>query len=71
MIWQFLTNGIVTGMIYGVVALGFAMVYNTTRIFHIAYAAIYMIAPYILMYFLNTLGINLAFSLVADIPNKL
>ena len=44
MIWQFIVNGVITGMIYGVVSLGFALVYNTTRIFHIAYAAIYMVA---------------------------
>lgn len=64
MIWQFIVNGIITGMIYGVIALGFALVYNTTRIFHISYAAIYMIAPYFLMFFLKSLGLPLAFSLV-------
>jgi branched-chain amino acid transport system permease protein len=51
-------------MIYGVVALGFALVYNTTRIFHIAYAAIYMVAPYFLLLFLRTLGAPLLISIV-------
>jgi branched-chain amino acid transport system permease protein len=57
MFWQFIANGLITGMIYGLVGLGFALVYNTTRIFHIAYAAIYMVAPYILMYFMITIGL--------------
>lgn len=64
MIWQFIVNGLITGMIYGLVALGFALVYNTTHIFHIAYAAIYMIAPYFLLYLLNTVGIPLLFSVI-------
>jgi len=51
-------------MIYGVVSLGFALVYNTTRIFHIAYAAIYMVAPYFLMFLLKILGIPLIISVI-------
>ncbi len=51
-------------MIYGVVALGFALVYNTTRIFHIAYAAIYMVAPYLLMFSMQSLGLPLFVSIL-------
>lgn len=36
------------GSIYSLVALGYALIYNTTRIFHIAYSAVYMFAPYII-----------------------
>ena len=50
-ILEFIANGLVTGAIYGMVALGFALVYNTTRIFHIAYAVLYMFAPYMLLTF--------------------
>jgi branched-chain amino acid transport system permease protein len=57
MIWQFLTNGLITGTVYGIVALGFALVYNTTRIFHIAYAAIYMVAPYMMLFAMQSLGL--------------
>lgn len=64
MIWQFIVNGVITGMIYGVVSLGFALVYNTTRIFHIAYAAIYMVAPYFLIFLLKILGIPLIISVI-------
>ncbi len=64
MMWQFLANGLITGMIYGLVGLGFALVYNTTRIFHIAYAAIYMVSPYILLYFFKGLGLALWLSIL-------
>lgn len=64
MIWQFIVNGVITGMIYGVVALGFALVYNTTRIFHIAYSAIYMVAPYLLMFSMQSLGLPLFVSIL-------
>lgn len=55
MLLQLLANGIVTGSIYAIVALGFALVYNTTRIFHIAYAVVYMFAPYMLLSFYHSL----------------
>lgn len=51
MLIQLLANGIIMGSIYSLVALGFALVYNTTRIFHIAYAAIYMFASYMVLTF--------------------
>lgn len=53
---QLLINGIITGSIYAIVALGFAIVYNTTHIFHIAYAALYMAAPYFVYLFYKTIG---------------
>ena len=46
MIGQFIVNGVITGVIYSLMAIGFALVYNTTRIFHIAVAGIYVFAAY-------------------------
>lgn len=46
MLIQFLVNGFLNGIIIALTALGFAVVYNTTRIFHIAYSVLYIIAPY-------------------------
>ena len=43
---QFLINGLITGVLYSLLAIGFAFVYNTTRIFHIAAAALYVVAAY-------------------------
>ena len=47
MIWQFIINGLITGILYSLLAIGFALVYNTTRIFHIAATGIYVFAAYI------------------------
>ena len=55
-ILQFIANGLVMGSIYALVALGFALIYNTTRIFHIAYAVLYMFPPYILLSLHNHLS---------------
>lgn len=46
MIGQFLINGLIMGVLYSLLAIGFALVYNTTRVFHIAAAAIYAVAAY-------------------------
>jgi branched-chain amino acid transport system permease protein len=44
---QLLANGLVNGCGYALVALGFAFVYNTTRIFHFAHGAVFALAAYI------------------------
>ena len=55
MILQFLGNGLVNGSLIAMVALGFSLVYNTTRVFHIAYAGIYIWSAYILYFFMEVL----------------
>lgn len=64
MFLQFIINGFITGILYSLSAIGFALVYNTTRIFHIAAAALYVIAAYALYFAYNTmeLGLPLAMS---------
>ncbi len=44
---QLLVNGIVTGCALGVVAASFALVYSTTRIFHVAHAGVYTLGGYL------------------------
>ena len=51
MILQFITNGLITGILYSLLAIGFALVYNTTKIFHIAAAGIYVFAAYMFWFF--------------------
>lgn len=46
MLLQFIINGLITGLLYSLLAIGFALVYNTTHIFHIAAAGIYVFAAY-------------------------
>lgn len=57
MIWQFIINGLITGILYSLLAIGFALVYNTTRIFHIAAAGIYVFAAYMFWFFVARVGL--------------
>lgn len=65
MIIQFLINGLITGILYSLLAIGFALVYNTTRIFHIAAAALYVSAAYAFYFFTNTLSFSSGLALFA------
>ncbi|MBI3014763.1 MAG: branched-chain amino acid ABC transporter permease [Candidatus Tectomicrobia bacterium] len=56
-ILQFLVNGIVGGTIYALMALGFAIVYNTSKIFHVAHGAVYTLAGYVLFLIGAKLGL--------------
>jgi branched-chain amino acid transport system permease protein len=47
LVFQLLANGLVTGCAYALMALGFALIYNTTHIFHIAHGAVYAVAAYL------------------------
>jgi len=47
MVTQLLANGIIAGCAYALVALGFALIYNTTRTFHFAHGAVYTLAAYL------------------------
>ncbi len=57
MIWQFIVNGLITGLLYSLLAIGFALVYNTTHIFHIAAAGIYVFAAYMFWWASQALSI--------------
>ncbi len=46
MIEQLILNGIIAGSIYSLVAVGFALIYQTTRFFHFAHGAIYTFGAY-------------------------
>jgi len=62
---QLLANGLVAGCLYALVALGFALIYNTTRIFHMAHGALYTLSAYWFYVFLVLLRwpLPLAFGL--------
>lgn len=59
MFWQFIINGLITGILYSLLAIGFALVYNTTRIFHIAAAGIYVFAAYMFWFFVAKVGLSI------------
>ncbi len=51
MLTQLIANGLVSGCLYALMALGFVLIYNTTRIFHIAHGAVYTAGAYLLYLF--------------------
>lgn len=57
MLIQLLANGFVTGCMYALMALGFALIYNTTRIFHVAHGAVYTASAYACYVFLVILHV--------------
>lgn len=62
MVPQLLANGIVAGCMYGLVALGLGLIYNTTGIFHIAHGVVYTFSAYMFYTFARGLGLNLLLS---------
>lgn len=64
MILQLLVNGLVAGCIYAMVALGFGLIYNTTKIFHIAHGIVYTAAAYLLYTFVDRLGLSFVWSFI-------
>jgi len=57
---QLLFNGVVVGAVYGLLAVGFGLIFTTTRIFHFAHGAVYTLAGYIVYSLTTTLGWPLA-----------
>jgi branched-chain amino acid transport system permease protein len=47
MFTQVLVNGLITGLLYTLVALGFSLIYGGTRVFHLAHGAVYTSAAYL------------------------
>ena len=58
MISQLLLNGIIAGSIYYLIALGFSIIYQTTRFFHFAHGAVYTFGCYFAYLFSIQLGID-------------
>lgn len=59
MLPQLLANGLVNGCLFALMALGFALIYNTTRIFHVAHGIAYTGAAYVCYELLVTRGWSL------------
>ncbi|HLP71745.1 MAG TPA: branched-chain amino acid ABC transporter permease [Bacteroidales bacterium] len=67
MFLQFLINGLITGCIYSLASISFALVYYTTHIFHIALAVLYVLAAYVFWYLTVALGIPVFVSLLISL----
>ncbi|MBC8400866.1 MAG: branched-chain amino acid ABC transporter permease [Candidatus Marinimicrobia bacterium] len=44
---QLITNGIIAGSIYALIALGFALIYRTVKFFHFAHGVVYTVGAYL------------------------
>lgn len=66
MILQLIANGIITGSLISIMAIGFGVIYSTTNFFHIAYGAVYMVAAYF-MYTLLSWHLPFAISIILSI----
>jgi len=53
---QVLINGIVTGALYALLAVGFGLIYSSTKIFHLAHGAVYTAAAYFCLLALQLSG---------------
>jgi len=60
---QLLINAIIAGSIYTLIALGFSLIYSTTKFFHFAHAAVYTSCPYFAYLFSIYLGLPLGASI--------
>jgi len=56
MLIQIIINGFITGLLYSLIALGFNIIYNATRIFHIAHGVVYTSAAYFFLLYNQILG---------------
>jgi len=56
---QFLVNGFALGGVYALLSLGFGVIYNTVRIFHVLHGAVFITAGYITWVFVEHTGLPL------------
>ncbi len=65
---QYIVNGLCRGAIYALVALGFSLIYTTSRVFHIAHGFVYVAGAYVMYTFLHVIGspvvLAVAFALI-------
>lgn len=65
---QILINGLIQGLLIALTATGFAVVYNSTGILHIAQGAVFALAPFVLLSFIQSgLGVYIAITLTFSI----
>ena len=56
---QFLVNGIVAGSVYALIALGFALIFTASRVFHFAHGAVYTLSAFVGYTVLVTFDLNI------------
>ena len=64
---QLLINGLQLGAIYALTAVGFALIFGSTKVFHVAHGAAFTLAGYIFWWSINTQKWHWAFGIVLAI----
>ena len=64
---QLILNAVLTGSVYVLVALGFALIYGTTRFFHFAHGVVFTAGAYFTFLFKTWLGFPLSISILLAI----
>ena len=59
---QFFVNGLAAGAVYALIALGFALIFTATRIFHFAHGGVYAFSSFVGYTALVSLGLDLVTS---------
>lgn len=67
MVSQLLTNGIIAGSIYALVALGFTLIYRTVKFFHFAHGVVYTAGAYFAYTLIISLHLNFVLSFFLSI----
>jgi branched-chain amino acid transport system permease protein len=64
---QILANGLVNAAVYVLLAISFGLVWRSLRIFHVAFAGLYVLNAYLFLTFVSRLGMAAPVALVATI----
>ncbi|MFC1855983.1 branched-chain amino acid ABC transporter permease [Thermodesulfobacteriota bacterium] len=67
MILQFIANGLCTGALYAIMAIGFGLIYNSTKIFHFAHGAVYVASAYLLYLFWVVLDLPMFIAILGSL----
>jgi len=62
-----LINTFITGSLYALIALGFNLIYGTTHFFNMAHGAVAMIAGYVVLYLVKTMGMAMVPSVMIGV----
>lgn len=66
-IFQIIINSLIAGSLYSLIALGFNLIYGTTRFFNLAHGALATVGGYTFFYLADNLGLGIISSLIIGV----
>lgn len=64
---QLLANGLVNGSLFALLACAFGLVYRSARVFHIAFAGLFLVAPYVMFLAIMRFGVPIWLGVVMGV----